>query len=465
MRLSQAAEPAPVEAAKEAIKEEAVQEPADVVSYHRDVRPVLRRHCWGCHHSGDPQGGLNLDTVATLKQGGDSGAGLIAGKPDASLLMEMISGDSPEMPKKQPPLSAAKIALLRQWVLSGAVDDSPAESAASLPSIPEAYRIAPPLVSVALDPAGQMAAAACRSEVLLFAVDSQDPPRRLPTDCDLLTHVEFSPDGKLLAVSGGSPARFGEVRFYQASDGQLLSSRRLGNDTFFGGGFAPDSSALAVGGADGAVHIVPVDEKKDVRKFDLHSDWVLDVAYTPQGDMIVSSGRDKSTKICQVATGELLRTLDDSSDMVHAVAADQDFAVSAGKARQLIRFELKTALANIVTTGSGNGARPISTRAQYARNFEALPGEAFDIAVSGDKKLLAAVGGWGDVRVFELATQKRVALIPGLTGPVYAASLNQDGTRLAIGLANGQMHFYSLPSGELIRSLTPAPVVAAGDLP
>ena len=111
--------------------------------------------------------------------------------------------------------------------------------------------------------------------------------------------------------------------------------------------WSPDGQAIAVGGADGAVHVVPVDPKADVRSFDLHSDWVLDVAYTPDGKMLVSGGRDKTTKVCSVETGQLLRSVDSSSELISSVAADEQFAVTAGKARALTGYELKTALSGI----------------------------------------------------------------------------------------------------------------------
>jgi len=432
-------------------------ESAAQVSYQKDVKPILKRHCWGCHNAAKPQGGLNMVTVSAMNTGGDSGAAIDSGKPDASLLIEMIVGDQPEMPKQQPPLSVAKIHTLRQWILAGAVDDSTGNEGPAI-VIPETYRIAPPVVSVAISPDGQRVAAACRSEVLFFEVDSEATPQRLPTESDLITHVEFSPNGKLLAASGGSPSLYGEVRFFNVEDGSLLHARRLGADTFFGGGFSPDSAAIALGGAEGAVHIVPIDEKADARQFDLHSDWVLDVCYTADGKMLVTGGRDKTTKVSDVESGRLLRTIDSSKEIIRAVAADGQYAVSVGKARAMNTFEFKIALEDIQINGFASGSRPISKRAQYAKAFEAPPGEAFDLAVSGDRQHLAVVGAWADARVYTLATRKRTALIAGLPTPIYSAALSHDGKRLAIGAKNGLVQVYDLPEGKLVSSLTPAPM-------
>jgi mono/diheme cytochrome c family protein len=43
------------------------------VSYFRDVRPILRANCAGCHKPGKKKGGLDVTTYAALLRGGESG--------------------------------------------------------------------------------------------------------------------------------------------------------------------------------------------------------------------------------------------------------------------------------------------------------------------------------------------------------------------------------------------------------
>lgn len=433
------------------------------VSFRRDVWPIVRRHCRGCHTKSKAEGGLSMDSVADMLKGGDSGPLFDVKEPDTSLLIDMVVGDQPEMPKNQPPLSAAKIDIFRQWLKEGAKDDSLPGGESPPVRIPETYRFAPAVTGVAISPDGKRLAAACRSEVVLYLdVDATDQaPLRLPTESDLLTHVEFSPDGKLLAASGGSPGQYGEVRFFDATNGTLIGSRRLTTDTLFRGGFAPDSKSIALGGAGGAAHIVPVDPDVDVQSIPLHSDWVMDVAFTPDGKQIVTGGRDKATKVTSVESGKLLRTVDESSQPITAVAGNAEFAFSSGKARTLTGFEFKVALQGVQVTGAGNGARPIARRNQYAKGMESQPGVVLDMATSGDRKRLAVAGAYGDVRVYDTTTRQRVGLIPGVSAPVYAVSLNQDGTRLAVGSKMGTVSIYNVADAKLVRAMSPVPVEKA----
>ena len=47
---------------------------AEPVSFYREVRPILRANCPGCHKPGKTKGGLDLTTHAAILKGGKAGA-------------------------------------------------------------------------------------------------------------------------------------------------------------------------------------------------------------------------------------------------------------------------------------------------------------------------------------------------------------------------------------------------------
>lgn len=97
---------------------------ADPVSFARSVQPVLSKRCAMCHNPRNPGGKLSVANAAALLQGGSSGPAIRPGQPDASLLVRLISGEKPLMPKAGAPLTAGEIALIRRWIEEGARDDS-----------------------------------------------------------------------------------------------------------------------------------------------------------------------------------------------------------------------------------------------------------------------------------------------------------------------------------------------------
>ncbi|HEY1380275.1 MAG TPA: PSD1 and planctomycete cytochrome C domain-containing protein [Gemmataceae bacterium] len=95
---------------------------AGSVDYIRDVRPILAKNCYQCHGLKAQKAGLRVDTVAALKEGGDSGPAVVPGKSADSLLIRAVTGADgvTPMPLKRPALSAAQVATLKAWIDAGA---------------------------------------------------------------------------------------------------------------------------------------------------------------------------------------------------------------------------------------------------------------------------------------------------------------------------------------------------------
>lgn len=95
----------------------------DIEFFERRIRPLLSEHCYDCHSSRSEtvHGGLRLDSAQALTEGGDSGAAVIAGKADESLLLEAVRYEGEiQMPPKGK-LSEEQIEWLTQWIAAGAV--------------------------------------------------------------------------------------------------------------------------------------------------------------------------------------------------------------------------------------------------------------------------------------------------------------------------------------------------------
>jgi len=94
---------------------------ADIpIVFESHVLPILKSHCLKCHGEGKVKGGLDLRSMAAILSGGDTGPGIVAGKPQDSILIRRIeSGDMP--PPKQGKLDKKHIDTLRRWIREGAL--------------------------------------------------------------------------------------------------------------------------------------------------------------------------------------------------------------------------------------------------------------------------------------------------------------------------------------------------------
>lgn len=91
--------------------------------FETKVRPVLAERCWSCHGDAKQSSELRLDSRARILQGGLQGPAIEPGKPDESLLIEVVDGSGLlTMPPKGKgdKLKPEQIEALGDWIRAGA---------------------------------------------------------------------------------------------------------------------------------------------------------------------------------------------------------------------------------------------------------------------------------------------------------------------------------------------------------
>ncbi len=107
--------------ATQALAAEPTKEQAEF--FEKQVRPLLTEKCFSCHSEAQKKnkGGLVVDSLAALLQGGDSGPAVVPGNPEKSKIIEAIryKNEDLKMPPKEK-LSDGDIETLTKWVKMGA---------------------------------------------------------------------------------------------------------------------------------------------------------------------------------------------------------------------------------------------------------------------------------------------------------------------------------------------------------
>ena len=95
----------------------------DLEFFEKQIRPVLAEKCYSCHAADAKKlkGGLQLDHREHLMAGGDTGAAIVPGDIEKSLLVESIRyhNEDLQMPPKER-LSAEIVKNFETWILAGA---------------------------------------------------------------------------------------------------------------------------------------------------------------------------------------------------------------------------------------------------------------------------------------------------------------------------------------------------------
>lgn len=92
------------------------------INFGAEIKPIFEASCIRCHGRGRVRGGLQIDSLAMLVKGGDSGPALIPHDSAHSYLIALVSSHDPDeaMPKKGKRLTPEEIGLLRAWIDQGA---------------------------------------------------------------------------------------------------------------------------------------------------------------------------------------------------------------------------------------------------------------------------------------------------------------------------------------------------------
>lgn len=99
---------------------------AGAVSFEKDVRPILKAHCFHCHGEEEELGGgLDLRLKRLMLTGGESGPAIVAGQPDGSLLVDYLTSGlmPPEDVAVRP--TEDEVTTIVNWIASGAAVEGP----------------------------------------------------------------------------------------------------------------------------------------------------------------------------------------------------------------------------------------------------------------------------------------------------------------------------------------------------
>jgi mono/diheme cytochrome c family protein len=424
--------------------------PSGLVSFRREVAPVLQQKCVTCHGPEKSKGGYQLHTFESLMRSGDSQeVPVVPGDPERSQLYRLLVAKDADdrMPQKDDPLPAAQIALIERWIREGAKFDGPDAQMplASLlaptnhPAPPATYSQPVPILALAFSTDGTELAAGGHHEVTLWNPLDGTLLRRI-TNLVQQTHaLSFSPDGSLLAACGGYPGRAGELCLLDPRGDSPRQTLVTAADCLLALAFSLDGRRLIVGGGDNVIRVFNVAGGREERRIEQHADWVMGLAFSPDGAQFASASRDKTARLFDAATGELQETYTGHAEAVFGVA----FSVNG-------RFVLTGGRDKTIHAWQTNDAKKV---------FEVggLESALLRLTAHGDQLFSCFTDG--QVQHHRLA-DKKAELVRSYSGHrdiVYALAYHAATKRLATGGFDGEVRVWDTQNGELMHRFTAAP--------
>jgi WD40 repeat protein len=149
-----------------------------------------------------------------------------------------------------------------------------------------------------------------------------------------ITQAVASADDKWLAVVTAD----GKLHLHERDSLRKVHTLTTEQRIVSGVQFSPDGKRVAVAGHEAPPKVFDVASGKEVAALKGHRGIVFAVAFSPDGKWVVTGGDDNTARVWDAATGKPLAILDGHKDSVRAVAFDPDSgALVTGSADKTVK--------------------------------------------------------------------------------------------------------------------------------
>ncbi|KAJ5301596.1 hypothetical protein N7508_006459 [Penicillium antarcticum] len=204
--------------------------------------------------------------------------------------------------------------------------------------------------------------------------------------------------------------------------------------------FSPDSQIVASGSGDETIKLWDHLTGRELQTLQGHSDWVRSVAFSSdcQIQILASSSDDKTIKLWDVKTGRMLKTLEGHLGTVYTVA------FSSGCQSQIL--------------ASGSYDKTIklwdATRGQVLETLEGHSGPVLSVAFSLDSQSQLVASGSEDatIKLWDAKTGQELRTLKGHSSCVGSVAFSPGSQVLASGSYDKTIKLWNATTGQLLKT-------------
>ena len=275
-----------------------------------------------------------------------------------------------------------------------------------------------PVSDLAFSPDGSALVSTASRSIQVRSQDNGAVVETIPLELPRVAALAFDQHGRLLAVAGGAPGEFGRALIIDWASKQTLQAFDQHKDLVTAAAFSPGGSSLGLASADHTASINSLGKTNSPPiKLVGHSAPVLDIAFDPRGEIILTASADRSIKVWSTE-GKLLRSLGNHTEIVHKLA--------------------------LRVTGSGQLECASASDDETVRIWHPHTGRmvrivrghnepVYSVAYSADGTALFSAGKSGLVRRIDVASDEILGEWKAHSEPIFSLAVSPDGNTLATG--------------------------------
>ena len=220
------------------------------------------------------------------------------------------------------------------------------------------------------------------------------------------------------------------------TDLQPFQILRGHSDRILSVAFSPNGQILASGSSDRTIKLWNPRTGKSLKTLQGHRSWVWEIAISPDSKLLASGSYDHTVKIWDIESGECLQTLQGHPSSVLSVRFSQDGKTlfSSGYDQIVKHWDLKTG--ECLSTWEADSSNRI-----------------WAMEISPNSQYLATGGDDHSIKLWNIETGECLRLFSGHSHPVVSLIFTPNGDRLISGSSDRTVKIWDVITGNCLETL------------